>query len=509
MTLSAAAWAGIDTVLWSAGALACLIGAAWLMTRQSRFAAARPALVFALLASAGWAIAGAVFGVGTGLVAIGEGLRNLAWIYAVYRLFAIDGRHASIKPVRPLLATLAGVVLLQMAGDLLVMARDANLFGQIGLRANVLLHLLIAIGGLVLAHNLYSGASQAGRQILRWPAATLAMLWTVDLNHYAIAYLSGANPEVTGALRGLLGVPMAGLLVLGAGERSSDLRFMPSRVVAFQSISLLLIGGYLAALVAAAQWLAFAGSDYSSLLQIAFVAVAAVTVLALSGSARLRGWLRVTVLKHLFQHRYDYRVEWLRLTRTMGQSDADGLALDQRIIRGLADLTDSPAGQLLTPSEAGDFELAARWQWPTAEVPAGGFPARLAQSIAQGGYIAEIDALRREPNPVHRLPDWLMADPRAWVVVPLLHFERMVGMVVLARPPHARQLDWEDFDLLRVVGRQLATYLAEQAGQAALVEAARFDEFNRRIAFVMHDIKNLASQMALLARNAESHADNP
>ncbi|HEX4847820.1 MAG TPA: ATP-binding protein, partial [Novosphingobium sp.] len=46
-------------------------------------------------------------------------------------------------------------------------------------------------------------------------------------------------------------------------------------------------------------------------------------------------------------------------------------------------------------------------------------------------------------------------------------------------------------------------------GQAALVEAARFDEFNRRIAFVMHDIKNLASQMALLARNAESHADNP
>src|SRR5690606_33293820 len=42
-----------------------------------------------------------------------------------------------------------------------------------------------------------------------------------------------------------------------------------------------------------------------------------------------------------------------------------------------------------------------------------------------------------------------------------------------------------------------------------LGEAQRFDEFNRRIAFVMHDIKNLASQLALLARNAEKHADNP
>src|SRR3546814_3306249 len=41
------------------------------------------------------------------------------------------------------------------------------------------------------------------------------------------------------------------------------------------------------------------------------------------------------------------------------------------------------------------------------------------------------------------------------------------------------------------------------------MEASRFDEFNRRIAFVIHDVKNLASQLSLLARNAEKHADNP
>jgi putative PEP-CTERM system histidine kinase len=45
--------------------------------------------------------------------------------------------------------------------------------------------------------------------------------------------------------------------------------------------------------------------------------------------------------------------------------------------------------------------------------------------------------------------------------------------------------------------------------QAALAEAGRFDDFHRRIAFVMHDIKNLASQLSLLARNAELHAENP
>jgi putative PEP-CTERM system histidine kinase len=55
----------------------------------------------------------------------------------------------------------------------------------------------------------------------------------------------------------------------------------------------------------------------------------------------------------------------------------------------------------------------------------------------------------------------------------------------------------------------VASYLAEQAGQEALEEVGRFDEFNRRIAFVMHDVKNLSSQMGLLVRNAERHADNP
>jgi len=107
------------------------------------------------------------------------------------------------------------------------------------------------------------------------------------------------------------------------------------------------------------------------------------------------------------------------------------------------------------------------------------------------------------------IPEWLRTDTRAWALVPLLHFERLFGVVVLARPQVTRTLDWEDFDLLRVVGQQLASYLAEHEGQDALAEAARFDEFNRRIAFVMHDIKNLASQFSLLARNAEHHAENP
>jgi putative PEP-CTERM system histidine kinase len=96
-----------------------------------------------------------------------------------------------------------------------------------------------------------------------------------------------------------------------------------------------------------------------------------------------------------------------------------------------------------------------------------------------------------------------------WAAVPLIHFERLVGVVVLERPLVDRMLDWEDFDLLRLAGRQVASYLAEARGQEELLDAKRFDEFNRRFAFIMHDIKNLVSQLTLVARNAERHADNP
>lgn len=506
MFASSAVWSLIDVAAWSAGALACLLAAAWLQSHRGRYGSARTALVAALVLSGGWALTGALLGIGSSATVIAESLRNLGWIFAIYRLFEIDGRHASMKPVRSMLAALVFVELLQVASVVLLAQRSAAV---LQLHAFSSLHLLVAIGGLVLTHNLYGGASQQARLVLRWPAASLALIWVVDLNHSAIAFLSEDIPQVTAALRGLLGVPVAGLLMLGAGERSEELRFRPSRAVAFQSVSLALIGAYLIAMVAAAQWLAYAGSNYSVLLQVAFVTTASLAALALATSKRLRGWLRVTVIKHLFQLRYDYRAEWLRLNRTIGQAGPEGAPLGERVIRSLADIAECPAGLLLTCGDGGELALASRWQWPTADVPMVAIDAATSRTFERDGFIADLDQLRQIADPLHPVPEWIKADPKAWALVPLLHFDRMVGMVVLARPAHARKLDWEDFDLLRVVGRQLASYLAENAGQSALAEAARFDDFHRRIAFVMHDIKNLASQMGLLARNAEQHAENP
>lgn len=213
-------------------------------------------------------------------------------------------------------------------------------------------------------------------------------------------------------------------------------------------------------------------------------------------------------LRRFLRHRYDYRAEWLRFTRTMGRGGSAGETLPERAIRAIAEMTGSGGGLLFMPDEDGALVLTARWRWPAIEVPGIAFPMEFAAEVERTGRIVDVGEARGETEPAV-LPEWLAAAADAWALVPLLHLDRLHGVIVLAHPSVPRQLDREDIDLLGIVGRQLASYLAERAGQEALMEARQFDEFSRRIAFVMHDVKNLASQLSLLARNAERHSDNP
>jgi len=503
-------WTLVGFGLDLAGAITCALVAAWLAGRRDSPRRERPAVVVALAVTAAWCVTNAAWGAGSLLAELMETPRNLAWVMVLYRLFANDGRDQSLGPIRPLVIALAFVECLQPAVAIL----DAR-FGvapeihDAAFAVASLLRALVSVGALVLLHNLYAGASAGTRLVLRWPAAALAGMWGWHLNLYTLAWFTGYVPEGLIALRGLIAVAMALLLALGANTRAADLRLVPSRTVAFQSLSLLVIGAYLLAMFLFAQSVTVIGGGLGRLTQVGFVFAAATVAMLWLPSKRLRGWLRVSALKHLFQHRYDYRAEWLRFTGTIGRAGPDAPVLPERAAQALADITDSPGAVLLLPSEDGGMTLAGRWQWPELAIPGEACSPDFSTLLEHTELVVELDSVRSGTTLGQPVPRWLMDDRRAWALVPLLHFDRLVGIAVLARPPYARRLDWEDFDLLKVVGRQLASYLAERAGHDALMEAAQFDEFNRRIAFVMHDIKNLASQLALLARNAERHADNP
>ena len=366
----------------------------------------------------------------------------------------------------------------------------------------------------MLVHNLYGQAAPSSRSHIRLAMLGLAWLWGYDLNLYTLAYLGAPSAAGLVEWRGVAVALTAPLFALGARDESGW-RIRLSRAATFQSLSLLAICAYFALMAIVATALRGSGFDWSGALMIGVLAVMTVGAMAVIPSARARGWLKVKLAKHLFEHRYDYRTEWLRFTGTLGRAGPDAAPLERAHRQGIRRCRRCArrhaAGQRgrARAGGGGDMELAVDG--------APGRPARGLRGVLDRdrseransrirGTAQRLGENRRQGASV---PAWMIADETVWAGVPLIHNERMVGLVILAAPEFRRALDWEDFDLLRTAGNQAASSLAEAFGQEALANAQRFEEFNRRFAFILHDIKNLVSQLSLLSRNAERHADNP
>ena len=124
-------------------------------------------------------------------------------------------------------------------------------------------------------------------------------------------------------------------------------------------------------------------------------------------------------------------------------------------------------------------------------------------------WIIEIDLTRPQSvDAVFAWPDWLTGLPSAWLVVPLLVADGMIGFVLLSRPRTELSLNWEVRDLLKTAARQAAGFLAQMHATEALLEARKLDAFNRMSAFVVHDLKNIITQLSLMLKNAERHRGN-
>ena len=107
------------------------------------------------------------------------------------------------------------------------------------------------------------------------------------------------------------------------------------------------------------------------------------------------------------------------------------------------------------------------------------------------------------------LPAAIADSGSAWLLVPLLLHEQLIGFALLGEPVAPTPLDWELRDALKTAAHQVASHLGERRAVEALVQARQFESFNRRSAFVAHDLKNLVSQLSLLLRNAPRHRGNP
>lgn len=371
--------------------------------------------------------------------------------------------------------------------------------------------LAMSVFGLVLVERLFRNVSPDFRWSIKPLCLGLGGVFLFDLYVYSDALLFNRIDADAFSIRGFAHAIALPLVALSA-IRSHDWkrRLVMSQRAVLQSATLLIVGTYLLFMAAAGYYVRFFGGEWGRALQLALLFAALLVLVALTFSGSMRARLRVQVGKHFFSYRYDYREEWLRFTATL--SAQGGFAgLGRHVVRGLADMVESPSGALWLKDPSGRFfAQAAFWNMP-ASAATEDADSPLCRFLLDSGWVINLEEYRSLPRRYDGLvvPSWLVEVPNAWLVVPLTTGSELIAFVVLATARTRIDVNWEVNDLLKTAARQAGAFLGQMQASEALLEVRKFDSFNRMSAFVVHDLKNIIAQLSLMLKNAERHRDNP
>jgi len=446
-----------------------------------------------------------------GLAAAFDLLRYALWFAFMLLLLRVAG-GSRLHRASMALAVLAAVVVAAGCTVLLAGVGSLRLLGPVQTVAPYV-GLALAVTGLMLLEQLFRNAAEDSRWQLKPLCLGLACVFAFDF-YLASEAVMFAHREPDGwSVRGGVHAVAVPLLLLASSRGSgwvSDFRI--SRVAAFRSTALLLMGVYLLFIAGVGYYVRYFGGDWGAALQIVFSFAALVVLVVLVSSGTMQAKLRVFLGKHFFSYRYDYREEWLKFTALLSSRTAPQ-EMGGLVIRGLADMVESP-GAALWSRGPGECEFVRTAQWnppaPSAErVPASAFT----DYLREHGGVVDLEAYRAhredEGDGLPEPPAWLAASDNAWLVVPLIVGDELSGFVVLARARTVVDVDWEVTELLATASRQAASFLAQMRATESLLETRKFDAFNRMSAFVVHDLKNIVTQLSLMLKNAKRLHANP
>ncbi|MBS1228246.1 MAG: multi-sensor signal transduction histidine kinase [Proteobacteria bacterium] len=371
--------------------------------------------------------------------------------------------------------------------------------------------LAMSVLALVLVEQLLRNVSPDARWNIKPLCIGLGSSIVFDVYLYSQALLFNRIDIDAFSVRGFVHVLVVPLLAMST-LRSRDWknRLVLSQRAALQSATLVAVGVYLLFMAAAGYYVRYFGGDWGRALQLALAFAGLLLLLVLGFSGALRAKLRVLVGKHFFSYRYDYREEWLRFTSALSAQE-DFSEMGKNVVKAMAGMVESPAGALWLKDPSGQLlAQTACWNIPAgaASEPA---DSPLCRFLRESGWVIDLEEYRRAPLRYAQLtlPAWLLETPNAWLVVPLATGSGMIGFVVLATARTKIDVDWEVIDLLKTAGRQAGAFLGQMQATEALLEARKFDAFNRMSAFVVHDLKNIVAQLSLMLKNSERHRDNP
>jgi putative PEP-CTERM system histidine kinase len=95
------------------------------------------------------------------------------------------------------------------------------------------------------------------------------------------------------------------------------------------------------------------------------------------------------------------------------------------------------------------------------------------------------------------------------VCVPMIASEEILGFMLLGNRVGGVAFTWQDFDLLKCIGDQVAAGLLNARLSQKLLQTKELEAFQTMSAFFVHDLKNTANTLNLMLQNLPIHFDDP
>ncbi len=439
-----------------------------------------------------------------------ELLRYSAWILLLFAMLRNSFRQGSLTgqlkkilgvSTVVLLVLLVGFGMLEYVFGLSILSGKTRLLGQIAL----------SLLGLSLVEQIWRNSPGFGRSSMKYLCIGVATLFAFDFFMYADALLFGQVSDSFWNARGFVNallVPLFAINVINTRKQPVD--FQLSRSAVFHAGTLVFAGGYLLCLAVGGYYVRVLGGDWGDALQVLFFTISLVFLATLVLSRRIRAKLMVRISKNFFDYKYDYREEWLKMTRELANL-GDDPPLPERVTRILAGLVESNSGAIWLKDDRGSFTLKAAVNTPIAKYTDIESNSDLVRLFNHRDWIVNLQEYRADPvaYDLLEIPEAIANTPDAWLVIPLYLDNELYGIAMVGTPYARVELNWENFDLVKVVARQTCNLLAQADAQHRLSRAMQFEAVSKASAFMIHDLKTVISQLSLLVKNAPKHRHNP
>ncbi len=441
-----------------------------------------------------------------------EVLRYIAWYIFLLRLFDPAASQASaqaesfrkfVKLVLPVSVVFAGMVMVNDVFDLPDAIPSLQTLGIIG-------HIFLALFGLAIIEQLLRNTSSRHLWAIKYLFIGAGGIFAFDFYLYADALLFRGVDQSLWEARGIINLIAVPLLAISSARNKNwSLNIFVSRDIVLNTTAILGGGIYLLMMAAAGYYLREFGGTWGRFGQLVFFSLAIALLAAVLLSGQLRARIRVFLVKHFYRNKYDYRLEWLRLTGELS-NNALGEARFETVIEALAQIVDAHSGSLWLRDDLANFSNTAVWLTTRLDTTEPG-NSRLIRFLETSGFVINLTDLESHPDEYEDLvlPEWLTSIRRPWLIVPLFSLDSLLGFIVLANPLIVRSINWEDRDLLKAAAKQVSSHLTVLRTSDALAEAKQFEVFSRLSAYMVHDLKNIAAELELVARNAKKHISNP